>query len=428
MISQGGKTMQKCLLAAATLCTILLAAAIPSSRPHMEKSNSLPQAKEQALAYGQKKVGGAQLSKGFQHRLQAPTLSSIKWDKRKKPVLAWRKVPRADGYEIARSTEKNGEYQIIKKISNRKTLRYTDRKAVAGKRYYYKVRAFKKSSYGIRFGKYSKAMANAVAKKTDWEITQYGDTLGLQMMFYTLQDYYGHLVVVDGGWPGNAEKVKEIIYEKGGHVSAWFLTHPHEDHIGAFCELYGNLGNIRVDKVYAVNMASPQLCMANAPWDSVAAYQRFRAMKIPQLRYVCRGDILKVGKLKIEILSAYEKKIDKISSDLLNDGSMVFKVYGKEESMLFCADAGKSVSDYLKNKYREKLKSDYLQMGHHGNGGLKKGFYKLVDPDVAFFDAPGWLMENRDGKYTTPQNRKWMEQMGSKIVSFGTAPNTVTLK
>ncbi len=58
MISQGGKTMQKCLLAVATLCTILLAIAIPSSRPHMEKSNNLPEAKEQALAYGQKKVGG----------------------------------------------------------------------------------------------------------------------------------------------------------------------------------------------------------------------------------------------------------------------------------------------------------------------------------------------------------------------------------
>ena len=50
--------MQKCLLAVATLCTILLAIAIPSSRPHMEKSNNLPEAKEQALAYGQKKVGG----------------------------------------------------------------------------------------------------------------------------------------------------------------------------------------------------------------------------------------------------------------------------------------------------------------------------------------------------------------------------------
>ena len=107
---------------------------------------------------------------------------------------------------------------------------------------------------------------------------------------------------------------------------------------------------------------------------------------------------------------------------------MVFKVYGKEESMLFCADAGKSISDYLKKKYGSKLKSDYLQMGHHGNGGLKKNFYKTVNPDVAFFDAPDWLMEGKYGGYTTPRNRKWMEEMGSKVVSFSTAPNTVVLK
>ena len=80
-------------------------------------------------------------------------------------------------------------------------------------------------------------MANGAAQKTDWKITQYGDASGLQMMFYTLQDHYGHLVVVDGGWPGNAEQVRKVINEKGGHVNAWFLTHPHEDHIGAFCEL-----------------------------------------------------------------------------------------------------------------------------------------------------------------------------------------------
>ncbi len=419
--------MQKFLLTAATFCTILLATVIPHSLPFPEEKPE-PATSQGMGSYMKLGEDGGQFSKAFRNTLPAPELYSITWNKRKKPVLAWKKVPRADGYEIARSTEKNGEYQTIKRLASKKALRYTDHKAFAGKRYYYKVRAVKRSRNGFRVGKYSRAMANGAAQKTDWKITQYGDASGLQMMFYTLQDHYGHLVVVDGGWPGNAEQVRKVINEKGGHVNAWFLTHPHEDHIGAFCELYGNLGTIRVDKVYAVDMASPELCMANAPWDSVAAYERFRAMEIRQLSYVHRGDTIKIGKLKIEILSAYEKKIDYISSDLLNDGSMVFKVYGTEESMLFCADAGKAVSSYLKRKYGEKLKSDYLQMGHHGNGGLKKDFYKMVDPDVAFFDAPNWLMENQGGKYTTPQNRKWMERMGSKIASFATAPNAVLLK
>lgn len=373
-------------------------------------------------------IFGKHVSIALKKSLPAVELCEVRQNRRKKSLLKWKRVSGADGYEIARSQTKNGEYQTIKIIESGKTRAYTDHGPSAGERCYYKVRAFKRNRWGICYGKYSRILDNGIKKETDWEITQYGDASGSQLMFYTLQDHYGHLIIVDGGWPANAEMVRSVIKQKGGHVNAWFLTHPHEDHIGAFCDIYENPKNIKIDKVYAVKMASPRLCMYNAPWDSVAAYERFRAMHIRQLNYVHRGDHLKVGKLKIEILSAYEKKIDDISSDLLNDGSMVFKVYGKEESMLFCADAGKAVSDYLKEKYGSRLKSDYIQMGHHGNGGLKKDLYKIVNPDVAFFDAPNWLMEDSEGRYTTPWNRKIMESMGSRVVSFSTAPNTVFLK
>ena len=50
-------------------------------------------------------------------------------------------------------------------------------------------------------------------------------------------------------------------------------------------------------------------------------------------------------------------------------------------------------------------------MGHHGNGGLKKDFYKLVNPNIAFFDAPAWLMQNWNGTYTTPENEKYMKSL-----------------
>ncbi len=51
------------------------------------------------------------------------------------------------------------------------------------------------------------------------------------------------------------------------------------------------------------------------------------------------------------VLSAYEDMVDELSNDLLNDGSMMFKVKGKNKSFLFCADVGISMSDYLLEKW-----------------------------------------------------------------------------
>lgn len=62
---------------------------------------------------------------------------------------------------------------------------------------------------------------------------------------------------------------------------------------------------------------------------------------------------------------------------------MMFKVYGEKESMLFCADVGERMSEWIMEHYGEELSSDYLQMGHHGNGGLSEEFYRMVQRRIA---------------------------------------------
>ncbi len=264
--------------------------------------------------------------------------------------------------------------------------------------------------------------------KKDLLITQYGDFEGNQSMFYTIRDYKNRLVVVDGGWDVNADSVRSKIKSMGGSVDAWILTHPHDDHIGAFCEIYKNPDGIKIKKVYAVDMAAPELCLKNAPWDGVDMYQRFLELEIPNLKLLHAGDKIKKGQIRIEVLNAYEDKTDELSDDLLNDGSMMFLVKGKTEKMLFCSDVGKSMSTYLMEKYGDILDCEYVQMGHHGNGGLLPEFYKKVSPDAAFFDAPGWLFYDTTGTYNTPEKRKLMESIGCAIYSFETTPNSIVLK
>ncbi len=261
-----------------------------------------------------------------------------------------------------------------------------------------------------------------------WLVTQYGSADGQQLMFYTLEDMKGHLIVVDGGWTTDADYVRRTIRGLGKHVDAWILTHPHQDHIGAFTEIYKDLKKIKIDKVYAVDMAPPKECKDSAPWDETGVYEEFLKLDIPQLQYVHTGDSFEVEGLAFEVLNAYDDYVKDLSKDLLNDGSMMFRVTAKEESMLFCADVGKRMSDYLLETHGGALKSDYIQMGHHGNGGLKSGFYKAVEAKGAFFDAPDWLMNDRSGRYTTLKNTYLMASNGAEIYSFSTTPNQIVLK
>lgn len=86
------------------------------------------------------------------------------------------------------------------------------------------------------------------------------------------------------------------------------------------------------------------------------------------------------------------------------------------------------VLEYLIKEYGEELEADYLQMGHHGYGGLCDEFYTLANPKAAYFDAPAFLMEDESGKYDNPKNAKFMESIGSEVFSFKTAPNKIILK
>lgn len=67
-------------------------------------------------------------------------------------TLKWKKVKKAKGYQIFRSTSKYGTY---KKIATTKNLTYTDKKAATGITYYYKMRAYIKKSGKTSYSYYS---------------------------------------------------------------------------------------------------------------------------------------------------------------------------------------------------------------------------------------------------------------------------------
>lgn len=62
---------------------------------------------------------------------------------KKKAVIKWSMVPGASGYQVYRSTKKSKGYKKVKTVKNGKTVSFTNKKLKKGKKYYYKVRAYR---------------------------------------------------------------------------------------------------------------------------------------------------------------------------------------------------------------------------------------------------------------------------------------------
>ena len=87
------------------------------------------------------------------YNFDAPKIKQAAVSKNGGIILSWKKVPKAKGYMIYRSTSKNGTYKCVKTTSK---LSYRDTKSLhRGKTYYYKVVAYTKEAGIIEKGAYS---------------------------------------------------------------------------------------------------------------------------------------------------------------------------------------------------------------------------------------------------------------------------------
>ncbi len=272
-------------------------------------------------------------------------------------------------------------------------------------------------------------------ENTKWKITQYGDNEGAQMMCFTIEGNKSGLIIIDGGYRDNADQsnfLKTKISENNNTVDYWIITHLDSDHVGQFLTI-SKLDSISIKKILVQDAPTNiEILKENAPWeDDWQDYEEFMKLDMNNITKVHSGEEYEnlIG-LKMKVLSSYEEWIDEKTNNLLNNGAVVFKLYGNKESILFTGDIqNKEISDYLIDNYKEELKSDYLQVPHHGNNWVGEEFYKFVNPRIAFFSAPDWLMENTGNVswFTVKENRKTLEDLGAKIFWHNTSPNVVTL-
>lgn len=87
-----------------------------------------------------------------------PKLSSITSVSSSKVKVRWKKVSKADGYVVYRSTSKKGTYKAVKTVKSNSKLQIADKGLKKGTTYYYKVRAYKVVNGKKVYSSYSKYM------------------------------------------------------------------------------------------------------------------------------------------------------------------------------------------------------------------------------------------------------------------------------
>ena len=232
----------------------------------------------------------------------------------------------------------------------------------------------------------------------------------------------GRVIVVDGGWRSDTNnlisRLRDITGEKTPHVHGWLLSHAHDDHICAFMGLIERrMGDVIIDKVYYC-FPSTAYCMRCEPHDGHTV-QEFYSL-LPKFagiaQIVNQGDSFDIGSAHFDVLYSHDPAL---SYKDINNSTTVFRMTLGGKSVMWLGDLGVAGGEKLLACNGDKLKSDIVQMAHHGQNGVDRPVYEAIAPKICLWPTPQWLWDNDAGKgydthtWKTIVVQGWMREIGA---------------
>lgn len=230
------------------------------------------------------------------------------------------------------------------------------------------------------------------------------DTASVSMS-YVIRLSDGSFIVYDGGLKLKeyAERLlrtlNRLTPDGKPRIAAWILTHPHPDHTGVL-EYFAENPEYRdaVDVELFISNFPSDIQVAGESED-LPAYQN--AVKkcmdfFPSAKKIkpFTGDILFIHGVELEVLYSQEVFLPTHMNDL-NASSLVTRLTAEGCSLLFPADHSDQESAYqnlhfnkgaIRKIWGTYLKSDFVQVCHHGlGGGGTNEFYETVGAKYVFW-------------------------------------------
>lgn len=215
---------------------------------------------------------------------------------------------------------------------------------------------------------------------------------------YVFQMNDGKVVVMDGGVAPEAGYLRGFLAALGNEVEAWFISHPHSDHIGSLNEILKKPDDLKIKTVYHSRF-SPEFYGKVEPDCKGLThefYENLDKSNISVHDITTPGDVVKIDQTTFKILDV---KDESVTSNAYNNSCMVIRVEDSARSGVFLGDAGIEQGDrLLAGPFRKDLDCDFLQLAHHGQRGVRKDFYRTITFNTCLWPTPLWLYNNDAGQ------------------------------
>lgn len=217
-----------------------------------------------------------------------------------------------------------------------------------------------------------------------------GDELMQNGMLYIFRLPDGKLIVFDGGGKHNyipdllMQNLREMSPDPNNIViAAWVLTHAHSDHTGGFVVFADKYASsVKVETIIhnfsttAQYSAISDSGLYSKAMDTMKKYAGAKIIKAHS------GQVFCYGGAEMEVLYTVEDLYPK-ALDAGNSASLIVRMYMGGQKVLMLADSYITSSDILCDMYGSYIKSDIVQVSHHGAVGGTVELYTLIDARTA---------------------------------------------
>jgi hypothetical protein len=214
----------------------------------------------------------------------------------------------------------------------------------------------------------------------------------------TLED--GSFIVHDGGATTGGKDLKELYLllcelnqrEDGVVVAAWIISHEHGDHFGNFSQMIQKYHKeIKLEKViYNVSVDSFDYNTGN-PASNVqnGTLNKIQMITGCELVRMHTGQTIQIRNLTIEAFYTWED-IYPLAPHHFNNTSILTRFYVGEgenkQRVSIVGDLEDVGSNIVGAMYGDAIKTDILQVAHHGWGGTVE-LYKYFKPTIVLWPS-----------------------------------------